>query len=114
MERDRQEGGRHLLSLCDVFRTLPDAELVLVVDEPPACLPELSRAIRCSVVPFSDEAYARTLTTCDIIISPKRLINAYEMGHSEYKITLGMAIGLPAVASPQLSYVDAISTPAAV
>jgi glycosyltransferase involved in cell wall biosynthesis len=31
------------------------------------------------------------------------------MGHTEYKITLGMAIGLPAVASPQQSYVEAIS-----
>ena len=30
------------------------------------------------------------------------------MGHTEYKITLGMAVGLPAIASPQQSYVEAI------
>jgi glycosyltransferase involved in cell wall biosynthesis len=98
----------HLLMLVDVFAELPDAELVLVVDDSPACLPALERAIRCEVVRFTDRVYARTLHTCDIIISPKRLVNAYEMGHTEYKISLGMAVGLPAVASPQESYVDAI------
>ncbi len=39
----------------------------------------------------------------------KYLCNGYVMGHSEYKITLGMAMGLPAVASPLSSYVEAIS-----
>ena len=48
------------------------------------------------------------MRTCDIIISPKNLINGYEMGHTEYKITLGMALGLPAVASPQQSYREAL------
>src|SRR5678816_2753585 len=42
------------------------------------------------------------------MLSPKRLINAYEMAHTEYKITLGMAAGLPVVASPQQSYLEAI------
>jgi len=43
-----------------------------------------------------------------VIVSPKRLQNGYELGHTEWKITLGMAAGLPAVASPQQSYVEAI------
>jgi glycosyltransferase involved in cell wall biosynthesis len=43
-----------------------------------------------------------------VIVSPKRLCNGYELGHTEWKITLGMAAGLPAVASPQRSYVEAI------
>ena len=52
---------------------------------------------------FDDTAHAY-----EIFVSPKRLVNGYELGHSEWKITLGMAAGLPAVASPQQSYVEAI------
>lgn len=40
------------------------------------------------------------------IISPRHLDNAYNASHSEWKITLGMACGLTAVASPQPSYLD--------
>ena len=98
----------HLLLIKDVLANLNGVELVLVVDEPPACLAELREAVPCTVVTFSDPAYAATLRTCDIIIS-KRLVNAYEMAHTEYKITLGMAVGLPVVASPQQSYVEAIN-----
>jgi glycosyltransferase involved in cell wall biosynthesis len=98
----------HLLSIADALANLKDAELVLVVDGPPECLPELERAIRCHLVTFSHRRYARTLVDCDLMLSPKRLINAYEMAHTEWKITLGMAIGLPAIASPQQSYIEAI------
>jgi glycosyltransferase involved in cell wall biosynthesis len=98
----------HLLEARDAFAAIGDAELVLVVDEPPACLPELHHALPCRIVSFSDRVYARELMMADVIVSPKRLTNAYEQGHTEYKITLGMAIGLPAVASPQQSYVEAI------
>ncbi len=99
----------HLLLIRDVLARLSGAELVLVSDERPAAADELGRALPVHFVPYSDAAYARTLRTCDIIISPKRLTNAYEMGHTEYKITTGMAVGLPAVASLQSSYVEAIS-----
>ena len=98
----------HLLLIKDVLAELNGVELVLVVDEPPACLAELQQVIPCRLVTFSDQTYALTLRQCDIIISPKRLVNAYEMAHTEYKITLGMAVGLPAVASPQPSYVEAV------
>lgn len=99
----------HLLMIREALAGLRGAELVLVSDEKPAVLPELGGLIPTRFVRYSDTAYARVLQGCDIIISPKRLINAYEMGHTEYKITLGMAVGLPAVASPQPSYVEAIS-----
>ena len=59
-------------------------------------------------VEFSLRRYARVLRESDVIVSPKRLINGYELGHTEWKITLGMAAGLPAVASQQRSYVEAI------
>lgn len=99
----------HLLLIRSVFAGLSGAELVLVSDERPAAAAELGRALPVHFVPYSDAAFARTLLTCDIIISPKRLTNAYEMGHTEYKITTGMAVGLPAVASRQASYVEAIA-----
>jgi glycosyltransferase involved in cell wall biosynthesis len=35
-------------------------------------------------------------------------VNGYELGHTEWKITLGMAAGLPAIASPQRSYIEAL------
>lgn len=101
--------ARHLLLISDIFRELRDAELVVVSDGVPDALGELERALPCRLVPFSDKRYAQELGDCDVILSPKYLVNGYELGHSEYKITLGMAVGLPAVASPQQSYVEAIS-----
>ncbi len=41
-----------------------------------------------------------------IIVSPRFLDTPYNFGHSEWKLTLGMACGLPAVASPVPSYCD--------
>jgi hypothetical protein len=41
-----------------------------------------------------------------VIISPRFLENPYNRSHTEWKITLGMACGLPAIASPQPSYLD--------
>jgi len=98
----------HLLEARDAFAAVPGLELVLVTDEAPSCLPELERALPCRIVKFSDRGYARALLNSDVIVSPKRLVNAYELGHTEYKIALGMAVGLPAIASAQQSYVEAI------
>lgn len=41
-----------------------------------------------------------------VIISPRTLDVPYNLSHTEWKITLGMACGLPAVASPVPSYLD--------
>lgn len=41
-----------------------------------------------------------------VVISPRFLDNPYNLSHSEWKITLGMACGLPAIVSPQPSYLD--------
>lgn len=99
----------HLLLIVDALASLQAVELTLVVDERPECLAELQRALPCRTVRFSNAAYARTLLESDIIVSPKRLVNAYELAHTEYKITLGMAVGLPVVASPQRSYIEALA-----
>lgn len=100
--------ARHLLVIRDVLAHLRTAQLVLVSDREPDVLPELRSAIACTYVAFSLRGYARLLQECNVIVSPKQLVNPYELAHTEWKITLGMAIGLPAVASPQQSYVEAI------
>ena len=41
-----------------------------------------------------------------LIVSPRFLDTPYNLGHSEWKITLGMAAGLPALCSPVPSYED--------
>jgi len=99
----------HLLLIEEIFPQLDDVELVLVSEKRPPIMDRLSSGIRCRFVPYSDAGYARVLAECDVIISPKELVNAYEVGHTEYKITLGMAAGLPVVASPLQSYVEALS-----
>lgn len=97
-----------LLLVRDALRALRDVELVLVSEQTSEVLDELRAIIPCRFIRFSERRYARALLKADVIISPKNLVNGYELGHTEYKITLGMAVGLPAVASPLGSYVEAI------
>lgn len=98
----------HLLEAADAFADVAGLELVLVADRPPEAMAALAEALPVRYARFSDWRYAAVLRESDAIVSPKRLVNAYEVAHTEYKITLGMAVGLPAVASPQQSYVEAI------
>jgi glycosyltransferase involved in cell wall biosynthesis len=100
--------ARPLLDIAEPLASA-GAELVVVANEEPAELPELRRHLPVRFVEFSLRRYAQLLRDADLIVSPKRLVNGYELGHTEWKITLGMASGLPAVASPQQSYVEAIS-----
>jgi glycosyltransferase involved in cell wall biosynthesis len=105
----RSHKAKPLELLAEPLTAVGDVEVVVVSDAPPPELDALSAVARCSFERFSLRGYARTLRRCDAIVSPKRLVNGYELGHSEWKITLGMAAGLAAVASPQQSYVEAIS-----
>jgi glycosyltransferase involved in cell wall biosynthesis len=83
-------------------------ELWLVSDSRPPVLDELEGVIPLRWFHYSDVAYARQLGKADVIISPRDLNNGYNLGHTEYKIMLGMARCLPALASPQPAYVTAI------
>ena len=105
----RAHKAKPLLELRTPLEDLEGVELIVVSDCEPDVLGPLREAAPVRFEPFSLRAYARLLRACDVIVSPKRLVNGYELGHTEWKITLGMACGLPAVASPQRSYVEAIS-----
>ena len=104
----RSHKARPLTLLAEPLAGLDGVELVVVSDARPPELDALEQVVPCAYEPFELRRYARVLRRCDAIVSPKRLVNGYELGHSEWKITLGMAAGLPAVASPQQSYVEAI------
>lgn len=99
----------HLLMIQNALAQVENIELVLVSAQEPEDIDAVKNAAPCRFVPFRLDSYARLLGDCDIIISPKRLCNAYALGHTEYKISQGMAVGLPVVASPQQSYIEAIS-----
>ena len=107
--------AHHLLDICPVLAKLKNAELCLITGQlgdttvPPEILRQLTAAVPCRIVPFDERRLVQTLIGCDVVISPKRLANSYDMGHTELKITVGMALGLPAVVSPQQSYQEAIS-----
>ena len=75
----------------------------------PDVIHRLRKKLECEMRLWDPERYPLDLLESDIIISPKILNNGYEMGHSEYKISLGMAQGLPAVASNQPSYINAFN-----
>jgi glycosyltransferase involved in cell wall biosynthesis len=97
-----------LTLLSQLGEALRGFELLVVSDREPPELDELRAALPTSFERFDLRRYARTLQMSDVIVSPKRLVNGYELGHTEWKITLGMAAGLPALASPQRSYVEAL------
>jgi glycosyltransferase involved in cell wall biosynthesis len=100
----------HLLPIGDVLAAVGGIELAIVTDRTADCLAPLEGRVPLRMIaPFSDAGYADVLRESDVIISPKTLGNGYELGHTEYKITLGMALGLPAIASPQQSYLEALA-----
>jgi len=47
-----------------------------------------------------------TYSTSDVVLSPRFLDNSYNNGHTEWKITLAMACGCVAIASPVPSYIE--------
>ena len=104
----RAAKARPLQLLLELGGALDGFELLVVSDREPAELTGLRDVLPTTFEAFDLQRYARILRTCDVIISPKRLVNGYEVGHTEWKITLGMAAGLPAAASPQRSYVEAL------
>ena len=61
----------------------------------------------CELLPFEDiPALLRVYDRGGVCISPRFLDNTYNMGHTEWKISLAMARGRVALASPQPSYCD--------
>jgi glycosyltransferase involved in cell wall biosynthesis len=99
----------HLMLIREALAELRDVRLLLISDRNPPIMGELAKIVPCRYRQYRAARFPRTLLAGDVIISPKRLLNAYDVGHTAYKITPGMAQGLPAIASPQQSYVEALA-----
>lgn len=95
-----------LLLIKEALAAVAGLELWLVTDARPPVMDSLGGKVRW--FRYSDPYYALLLSRADAIISPRYLNNGYNLGHTEYKISLGMARCLPAIASPQPAYVTAI------
>ena len=54
------------------------------------------------------ETFPSEIIKGDICISPRVLDNSYDLGHSNFKIMVFLAQGVPVLASPQDSYVEVI------
>ena len=68
---------------------------------------DMLRVVPHEYIPFTTlsdllDVYARG----GVAISPRFLDNTYNLGHTEWKLTLPMSVGLVALGSPQPSYVD--------
>lgn len=107
--------AHHLSLIANVLEALRDRlEIHLVIgrphpaDPPSAVIGQLEKRLGAEVTHFDYSQFPADLQRADVILSPKILSSAYEMGHTEYKISLGMAVGLPALASPQPSYLEAL------
>lgn len=100
--------SNELLLVKAALAAVEGLELWLVSDARPQVMDDLSSVLPVRWFHYSDLYYAYLLGRADAIISPRFLNNSYNLGHTEYKISLGMARNLPAVASPQPSYVTAI------
>jgi hypothetical protein len=68
---------------------------------------DMLQKISHEIIPFRSvpELLAR-YAAGGVVISPRFLNNSYNLGHTEWKITLGMACGRLAICSPVQSYID--------
>ena len=61
--------------------------------------------VNAKIVPYRGfESLFQIYSASDVVLSPRFLDNTYNLGHTEWKITLGMACGCQALASPVPSY----------
>ena len=63
--------------------------------------------INAHVTPYTDiSSLFDIYSNSDVVLAPRFLDNSYNLGHTEWKITLAMACGCVALASPVPSYCD--------
>ena len=90
--------------LADLYPLLTHRDIPLVViseKRPPLPGPYI-------YVPWSYHTFPLAILKGDLCVSPRRTDNPYDRGHSHFKIGVFMAQGVPALASPLLSYIEVI------
>ncbi|MBA4388124.1 MAG: hypothetical protein C0404_09095 [Verrucomicrobia bacterium] len=97
---------RHFRRHIEVVIVTTDLKVLEMVFEPHRTrLRKLLADLECKTINFESiprllEIYAEG----GVLVSPRFLDSSYNCGHTEWKITLGMACGRVAVCSPQRSY----------
>lgn len=88
----------------EVYKTLQDipVQFSIIADQPPAL------DVPFDFVEWRYETFPREILKGDICISPRVLDNSYDRGHSNFKIMVFLAQGVPVLASPQDSYLEVI------
>ena len=76
--------------------------LTVIAEKPP----QLS--VPYEFVNWQYETFPDVIAAGDICISPRILDNSYDQGHSNFKIMVFLAQGVPALVSPQDSYVEVV------
>lgn len=97
----------HLSLVDEVLSELAKAypvKLLLISNETPRFVPGVEHEFRL----YDYNRLPADILECDLGISPKVMNNSYELGHTEFKVTTFMAQGVPVIASPQPSYLQAI------
>ncbi len=107
-----------LLTVEEVLRASKnDVDLVLITNDLSGLelvyepyrsrLKKLLEDLECKIIRYeSIPQLLRVYGAGGVIISPRFLDSSYNRGHTEWKVTLGMACGCVAVCSPQESYVE--------
>ncbi len=68
--------------------------------------PDISGPFEC--LPYSYNTFPQSILEGDVCVSPRKTDNTYDLGHSYWKIGTFMVCGVPALASPVPSYIEAI------
>ena len=70
-------------------------------------LKKLFTELRVEMIRYTGlDALFEVYNNADIVVAPRFLDNSYNLGHSEWKISLGLSCGCPALVSAVPSYVD--------
>lgn len=92
----------------DLYPIIPflkkhDIPLVIIADYRPQL------EIDFKFIPWKYETFPESILQGEICLSPRRIDNPYDKGHSSFKIGVFMGQGVPALASPVPSYQELLS-----
>ncbi len=59
-------------------------------------------------IPWTYQTFPKAILQGDLCVTPRRIDNPYNLGHSHLKIGIFMAQGVPALAAPLPSYIEVI------
>lgn len=98
-------GQSHKADFIDeIYETIQDlpVQITVIAEKPPPLNSPFN------FVQWRYETFPQEIVKGDICVSPRLLDNSYDLGHSNFKIMVFLAQGVPVLASPQPSYNEVI------